>query len=577
MRKLALHWKIIIALLIGIIWSMVAGGFFGGMQSGTIDGPFETIQTFNEESGDSQSHFLVTIDYSQGDLSKVKFFDDNKTVIPVLESSWVDNDSKSKQAQFKLPQRLDKHQHVMYAYKGSFLNRLTSFTSDWVNPFGTIFIRLLKFIAIPLVLFSIIAGVSSLSDISKLGRMGAKTLGIYLITTVFAVAIGLMLVNLIKPGELMGEREREKNRVRYELWASDNGKEIVGNQDFLGDPGKRELLIEVKSETSSNKKDISKYETRKENSKSGGPLQPLVDVIPENVIKSLLEGKMLQVIFFAIFFAITMAILPKERMKGIQSFVDGVGDIFVKMVDIIMKAAPFFVFCLMAGLMTQMAGSPQELIGMFASLGWYSMTVLIGLFLMIFIFYPSIMLILTKKKLTYGGFFKRISPAQFLAFSTSSSAATLPVTIECVEERIGVDKKIASFVLPIGATVNMDGTSLYQAVAVIFLAQIHMIDLSFGTQLTIVGMATLASIGSAAVPSAGLVMLMIVLESIGLNPAWIAIIMPVDRILDMCRTVVNVTGDATVATVIASTEGELNVVSDEELEKLDSEDLEVTN
>ena len=345
MRKLALHWKIIIALLIGIIWSMVAGGFFGGMQSGTIDGPFETIQTFNEESGDSQSHFLVTIDYSQGDLSKVKFFDDNKTVIPVLESSWVDNDSKSKQAQFKLPQRLDKHQHVMYAYKGSFLNRLTSFTSDWVNPFGTIFIRLLKFIAIPLVLFSIIAGVSSLSDISKLGRMGAKTLGIYLITTVFAVAIGLMLVNLIKPGELMGEREREKNRVRYELWASDNGKEIVGNQDFLGDPGKRELLIEVKSETSSNKKDISKYETRKENSKSGGPLQPLVDVIPENVIKSLLEGKMLQVIFFAIFFGITMAILPKERMKGIQSFVDGVGDIFVKMVDIIMKACS--VFCIL--------------------------------------------------------------------------------------------------------------------------------------------------------------------------------------------------------------------------------------
>ena len=577
MRKLALHWKIIIALLVGIIWSMVAGGFFGGMQAGTIDGPFETIEAFNEESGDSQSYFLVTIDYSQENLSKVKFFDSNKKVIGVLESSWVGNNPLSKKAHFKLPQKTDKHAQVMYAYKGSFLNSLTSFTSDWVNPFGTIFIRLLKFIAIPLVLFSIIAGVSSLSDISKLGRMGGKTLGIYLITTVFAVTIGLVLVNLIKPGELMGEREREKNRVRYELWASDNGKEIVGNQDFLSDPAKRELLIEVKSETSSNKKDISKYESRKENSKSGGPLQPLVDVIPENVIKSLLEGKMLQVIFFAIFFGITMAILPKERMKGIQSFVDGVGDIFVKMVDIIMKAAPFFVFCLMAGLMTQMAGSPQELIGMFASLGWYSMTVLIGLFLMIFIFYPSIMLILTKKKLTYGGFFKRISPAQFLAFSTSSSAATLPVTIECVEERIGVDKKIASFVLPIGATVNMDGTSLYQAVAVIFLAQIHMIDLSFGTQLTIVGMATLASIGSAAVPSAGLVMLMIVLESIGLNPAWIAIIMPVDRILDMCRTVVNVTGDATVATVIASTEGELNVVTDKELEKLDTEDLEVTN
>jgi Na+/H+-dicarboxylate symporter len=577
MRNLALHWKIIIALVVGIIWSMVAGGFFGGMQTGIIDGPFETIETFHEESGDSQSHFIVTIGYSEENLSKVKFFDSNKQVIGVLQSAWDGNNSLSKKAHFKLTQRTDKHTQVMYAYKGSFLNGLTSFTSDWVNPFGTIFIRLLKFIAIPLVLFSIISGVSSLSDISKLGRMGGKTLGIYLITTVFAVTIGLVLVNLIKPGELMGEREREKNRIRYELWASDNGKEIVGSQNFLSDPVKKELLIEVKSEFSSNKKDISKYEARKESSKSGGPLQPLVDVIPENLIKSLLEGKMLQVIFFAIFFGVTMAILPKERMKGIQSFVDGAGDIFVKMVDIIMKAAPFFVFCLMAGLMTQMAGSPQELIGMFTSLGWYSMTVLIGLFFMIFIFYPSIMLILTKKELTYGGFFKRISPAQFLAFSTSSSAATLPVTIECVEERIGVDKKIASFVLPIGATVNMDGTSLYQAVAVVFLAQIHMIDLSFSTQLTIVGMATLASIGSAAVPSAGLVMLMIVLEAIGLNPAWIAIIMPVDRILDMCRTVVNVTGDATVATVIASTEGELHVVTDKQLEELDIEDLEAIN
>jgi Na+/H+-dicarboxylate symporter len=316
---------------------------------------------------------------------------------------------------------------------------------------------------------------------------------------------------------------------------------------------------------------VSKYQEKKESSTGKGPLNALVEMVPSNIIGSLGEAKMLQVIFFAIFFGLVMAQLPTDRMKGVSDFCNGANEIFVKMVDIIMKAAPFFVFCLMAGLMTKMAGTPQEMASIFKSLGWYSITVLTGLFLMIFVFYPMVMLVIVKKKMTYSGFFRRISPAQFLAFSTSSSAATLPVTIECVEDRIGVDNKIASFVLPIGATVNMDGTSLYQAVAAIFLAQMHGIDISIGMQITIMGMATLASIGSAAVPSAGLVMLMIVLESVGLNPAWIAIIMPIDRILDMCRTVVNVTGDATVATIIASTEGELNVVNDDQLEALDAD------
>lgn len=569
MKKIALHWKIIIALIIGIVWSMVAGGFFGGMESGNIKGPFSVKEKVDTLSQTKQLYAIIEIDYKENDLSKIKFFTKDRKAILIESSKWVNDDSKSGKAVFTLliNEGIDE---ISYSYKGSFLNSFTSFTSNWVNPFGTIFIRLLKFIAIPLVLFSIIAGVSSLSDLSKLGRMGAKTLGIYLATTVFAVGTGLILVNFISPGKMMDQNDREKNRVRYEMWATANLKEPIGDFDYLHDPTKMIAVNEVKATQHKGEQDISKFEKRKEESKSGGALQPLVDIIPENIIKSLLEGQMLQVIFFAIFFGVVMAMLPKERMAGIQSFVDGVGDIFVKMVDVIMKGAPFFVFCLMAGLMTKMAGSPQELISMFASLGWYSITVLLGLILMIFIFYPAIMLLLTKRKLSYGGFFKRISPAQFLAFSTSSSAATLPVTIECVEERIGVDKKVASFVLPIGATVNMDGTSLYQAVAVIFLAQIHMIDLSFSTQLTIVAMATLASIGSAAVPSAGLVMLMIVLESIGLNPAWIAIIMPVDRILDMCRTVVNVTGDATVATIIASTENELNLVSDEELAKMDA-------
>jgi len=227
------------------------------------------------------------------------------------------------------------------------------------------------------------------------------------------------------------------------------------------------------------------------------------------------------------------------------------------MVDVIMQVAPFFVFALLAGKISDMAGDdPDAVIEIFKGLGYYSVTVVLGLAIMVFLIYPLIVVLVTRK-ISYRDFFKSIGPAQMLAFSTSSSAATLPVTLDCVRENLKVSEDVANFVLPIGATVNMDGTSMYQAVAVIFLAQFHMVDLGFAQQLTVILTATLASIGSAAVPSAGLVMLILVLESVGLPGAWIAIIFPVDRILDMCRTVVNVTGDATVSTVIAHSEGEL--------------------
>jgi Na+/H+-dicarboxylate symporter len=265
---------------------------------------------------------------------------------------------------------------------------------------------------------------------------------------------------------------------------------------------------------------------------------------------------MLQVIFFAIFFGITLVMIPEDKSKPVIDFVNGANEVFLKMVDVVMKVAPFFVFALLAGVIAKMANTVDEVVDIFIGLGTYSIGVVVGLFFMIFIFYPLLVTTIVKR-ISYKNFFKNISPAQFLAFSTSSSAATLPVTMECVEENMGVSKSITSFVLPIGATVNMDGTSLYQAVAVIFLAQLHMIDLDLAQQLTIILTATLASIGSAAVPSAGLVMLIIVLQSVGLNPAWIAIIFPVDRILDMCRTVVNVTGDASVCTLIAASENEL--------------------
>lgn len=458
---------------------------------------------------------------------------------------------------------------IVYSFISSALG-WNEFTIDWIDPFGRIFIRILKFIAVPLVLFSIISGVASLKDVSTLGRMGAKTLGFYLLTTILAIGVGLVLVNLIKPGAFIEEDQRIKNRVKYELWVNQaTGLSPKDGKSYLTDPKYREQveaalsseeLAELKkgSLEVADAKVASKLKTAKE-SKESGPLEFIVDMVPENIILSVSNNKlMLQVIFFAIFFGITLALLPREKVLPLINLVDSVNEVFLKMVELVMRAAPFFVFALLAGVIAKMADSPAEVFEIFKSLSSYSVTVVIGLAIMVFGLYPLIVRTVVKG-LSYSRFFKNISPAQFLAFSTSSSAATLPVTMECIEDNMGVSKNVSSFVLPIGATVNMDGTSLYQGVAVVFLAQLHMIDLSLGQQLTIVMTATLSSIGAAAVPSAGLVMMIIVLQSVGLNPAWIAIVFPVDRILDMCRTVVNVTGDATVSTVIAHTEGELHM------------------
>jgi Na+/H+-dicarboxylate symporter len=436
-----------------------------------------------------------------------------------------------------------------------------SFTINWIDPFGTIFIRLLKFIAIPLVLFSIISGVASLPDPSKLGRMGAKTLFAYLITTVFAVSLGLVLVNMLKPGDYVAQEQRIKNRIKYEVWVKQTtGVELLDGVNYSADPQYASYLGDAATELdkeAGNQAVESRMEAAQD-LKSTTPLQFIVDFVPDNIFAALSDGgKMLQVIFFGIFFGIVIILLPRETTQPVLAVINGANEVFLKMVELIMNAAPFFVFALMAGVIAKMANTPGEVLEIFKGLLSYSLTVLLGLLIMIFIIYPAILFLMVRK-IGYLEFFKRFSPAQFLAFSTSSSAATLPVTMECVRDNLGVSKNVTNFVLPIGATVNMDGTSLYQAVAVVFLAQMHLVDLTFDQQLTIVLTATLASIGSAAVPSAGLVMLIVVLQSVGLNPAWIAIIFPVDRILDMFRTVVNVTGDATVSTLIAQTEGELN-------------------
>ncbi len=437
----------------------------------------------------------------------------------------------------------------------------SQFTIDWIAPFGTIFINLLKLIAVPLVLFSVISGVANIGDPASLGRMGGKTLLAYLLTTVLAVGLGLFLVNIIKPGTLIDEDSRIDNRISYEVWASSQGYEIKDGKNYLQDSNFLDKAQRISDMSRSELEDAAVNEKMQAatETQQAGPLQPLVDIVPENFFFSLTDnGLMLQIIFFALFFGISLLFIPNEKSAPVTAVVDSIMEVFLKMVDLVMRAAPFFVFALLAGVVSNMAGDDiGKVYEIFLGLSWYSLTVFLGLVLMIFAVYPLILKVFVRK-IPYTGFFKAMSPAQTLAFSTSSSAATLPVTMECVEDNLGVDKKITSFVLPIGATVNMDGTVLYQAIAVVFLAQIHMIDLTLGQQLTIVLTATLASIGSAAVPSAGLVMLIIVLDSVGLNPAWIAIIFPVDRILDMFRTVVNVTGDATISSIIADGEGMLN-------------------
>lgn len=433
------------------------------------------------------------------------------------------------------------------------------FTMDWIAPFGTIFINCLKFIAVPLVLFSIITGVAGMGDPTKLGRIGGKTLGLYLVTTVFAISMGLVLVNIFNPGIQTDEATRSKNRLQYELWAQDAGIEVKDGRHELATATQEQIANANKELAASmdteEYKDAQKKRETAENSKTGdGPLQPLVDMVPENLIISMSDGRfMLQVIFFALLFGISMAFLPKEKTATVERFFDGMNEVFVKMVHVIMKAAPFFVFCLMAGVLAKSADSLSELVSIFVKLLGYSLVVILGLAIMLFIFYPLFMRMFGVK-IGYKKFFQGLSPAQFLAFSTSSSAATLPVTIECVNKNLGVPEESTDFVLPIGATVNMDGTSLYQAVAVIFLAQFYDVDLSIAQQLGIVLTATLASIGAAAVPGAGLIMLMVVLESVGLNPMWVAIVLPMDRILDMCRTVINVTSDATVSAIVAKSE-----------------------
>jgi Na+/H+-dicarboxylate symporter len=396
------------------------------------------------------------------------------------------------------------------------------FTSFYIKPWGTIFINLLKLIAVPLIVVSLINGVSNLKDVSKLSRLGLKTIGLYILTTVIAVVVALIIVNIIQPGNVFPEGKAKEFEQRF-------AENVKGNEAAA--------------------QDVS----------SNSPLQFLIDIVPSNIFSAMTDNsKMLQVIFFSILFGIAMVMLPGKKTKPVKKFFNSLNEIVLKLIDMIMLTAPYGVFALIAALIVDVAGeNPSDTLSLFAALGLYGLTVTIGLLLTVFVTYQLFIRLFTKIK--FPKFLKKIAPVQMLAFSTSSSAATLPLTMETVEEKLGVHKEVSSFVLPIGATINMDGTSLYQAVAAVFLAQVYGMDLGLGGQLTIILTATLASIGSAAVPGAGMVMLIIVLASVGIPSEGIALIFAVDRPLDMLRTVVNVSGDAVVSSVIASSEGQIDL------------------
>ena len=396
---------------------------------------------------------------------------------------------------------------------------LNDFVSDWIMPFGTIFVKMLKLIAVPLILVSLISGISNLRDTSKLSRIGGKTFGIYILTTISAIIIALFLANTLQPGEYFPD---EKTAELKEKYASDANMKI----------------------------------TSAENVKDSGPLQMMIDVVPDNFFYSASNnGNMLQIIFFSILFGVGLVLSSPKKSAPVKKAFDGLNEIIIKIVEIIMEYAPIGVFALLAGLIVDLAGDdPNNLITTLKPLLYYAITVLIGLAFMIFIFYPIIIYSFTG--ISFFNFLKAIFPAQMLAFSTSSSAATLPLTMKRVEKNLNVSEEVTSFVCPLGATINMDGTSIHQAISAVFIAQAFGQDLTLTDQIVIVITATLSSIGAAAVPGAGLIMLVIVLGAIGIDPQGLALIIAIDRPLDMCRTMVNVTGDATVASLVASSEGE---------------------
>ncbi len=395
------------------------------------------------------------------------------------------------------------------------------FNEHWVKPFGTIFLNMLRLIAVPLIFVSLVKGMASLTDIGKLSRIGLKTLGFFMASTVVAITVGLLIVNIMKPGHAFPDSRRAEMQEKYAVSFDES----------------RSVAEEVRT---------------------GGPLDFLVEMVPENILHAASDNRnILQIIFFAIIFGLSVALIPHEKVKVVKDVFDGLNEIILKIVHLVMKFAPVGVFALLGSLVVEFTGDDvAESLDLFASLGLYILATVIGYMVIIFLIYPIVIKFFTP--LGYRDFYKSVIPAQMIAFSTSSSAASLPVMMDVSEKGLGVSKTVSSFVLPVGITINMDGTSLYQAVGAVFIAQAFGFELTMAQQLTLVLTATLASIGTPGVPGGAVVMLAIILTSVGLPVEGIAMILALDRPLDMLRTVVNVTGDCAAAAIIARSENELS-------------------
>jgi len=403
---------------------------------------------------------------------------------------------------------------------------LSSFTSDYIRPFGTIFVNLLQLIAIPLVITSLMTGISNLNDLTRLSRMGGRTIVLYFITTVFAILFGLIVVSVIQPGHALPDEAREELVQQY----SSNLEEADEHTQEVAERP---------------------------------PLQFLVDMVPLNVVRATSDNSnMIQVVFISILLGIGLINIPREKGAVLVDLLGALNDLLIRIVDLIMRTAPYGVFALMATVILDLAGdNPLQALNLIRALGWYTLAIAIGMLLHVSVVYY--LLLRAHTRISWIEFMRTMQPAILLGFSTSSSLAALPVTMERVES-LGVNEEVSGFVLPVGATVNMDGTSLYQAVAAVFIAQALGMDLTLSQQLTIVLTATFASIGTAGVPGAGILMLVIVLQSIQVPVEGIALILGVDRVIDMMRTSVNVTGDAAVAVAVASAEGLLGEPSSSE-------------
>ncbi len=381
-----------------------------------------------------------------------------------------------------------------------------------IKPIGTIFINLLNMIAIPLVLASLIVGVASLGNLKKLARIGGKTISLYLLTTAIAISIGLILGNLIQPGKQLNTQTRAELVTAYQTEVE---KKVQTDIEF-------NLIDQV------------------------------VNLVPKNVFKAMADAQMLQIVFFALMVGLALTMLSQSKSEPVIKFFDGFSDAMIKLVDLIMKIAPYGVFALISATIAEFGFEILK------TLFWYIITVLAGLLIHTVFVYGG--LVKFFGKMDPKIFFKGIRRAQIVAFTTSSSAATLPVNMECCEENLGISKSITSFTLPLGATINMDGTALYQGVAAIFISQVFGMNLTLGDQLVIIFTAVLASIGTAPVPGVGIIMLLIILKSVHIPEIGIALILGVDRILDMCRTVTNISGDAAISIVVAKSENQIQKI-----------------